>query len=195
MNAMTALGHGLFEADRPEEALTVQEAELSMLRRLGVVEERILTTLNNLAATYGNLGRYEEALSMRRDVYSGLLKFNGEEHEKTLLAATNYAACLGTLQRYGEAKVLMRKTMPVAQRALGESNEITLRMRLSYGMALCQDPAATIDDLREAVTTHEEVARTARRVLGGAHPFVELIERALPFSRALLHSREMPRGA
>ena len=65
----------------------------------------------------------------------------------------------------------------------------------NYAQGLWKDPAATLDDLREAVTTHEEVARTARRVLGGAHPFVELIERALPFSRALLHSREMPRGA
>ena len=30
----------------------------------------------------------------------------------------------------------------------------------------------TLDDLREAVTTLEDTERTARRVLGGAHPLV-----------------------
>jgi len=191
MNAMTALGHGLFEADRPEEALTVQEAELSMLRRLGVVEERILTTLNNLAATYGNLGRYEEALSMRRDVYSGLLKFNGEEHEKTLLAATNYAGSLLFLKRFEEARSLMRKTIPVARRVLGESHELTLKMRGNYAQVLCRDPSATLDDLREAVTTLEDAERTARRVLGGEHPTTKDIEANLQHARAAaLHARE-----
>ena len=32
---------------------------------------------------------------------------------------------------------------------------------------LYQDPAATLGDLREAVTTLEEIERIARRVLGG----------------------------
>ena len=37
-------------------------------------------------------------------------------------------------------------------------------------MAICSDRDATLDDLREAETTLEDVARTARRVLGGANP-------------------------
>ena len=35
-----------------------------------------------------------------------------------------------------------------------------------------ENPAATRDDLREAVNTLEELAPIARRVLGGAHPLV-----------------------
>ena len=34
-------------------------------------------------------------------------------------------------------------------------------------MALYQDPRATLDDLREAVTTLEDTERIARRVFGG----------------------------
>ena len=52
------------------------------------------------------------------------------------------------------------------------------------------DPGATLDDLREAVTTLEETARTARRVLGGAHPFTTAIESGLLNSRAVLRERE-----
>ena len=54
------------------------------------------------------------------------------------------------------------------------------------------DTGATLDDLREAVTTLEDTARTARRVLGGAHPIVLAIEKDLQKSRAALAARETP---
>ena len=47
-----------------------------------------------------------------------------------------------------------------------------LAMRSSYASALFENPGATTDDLREAVTTLEDTEPTARRVLGGAHPDV-----------------------
>ena len=47
-------------------------------------------------------------------------------------------------------------------------------------------------DLREAVNTLEEVAPTARRVLGGAHPLTKEIEEHLRQSRAALRARETP---
>jgi hypothetical protein len=62
----------------------------------------------------------------------------------------------------------------------------------TYARALCKDPSATPDDLREAVTTLEETERTARRVLGGAHPLTEAIERHVGKSRAALRARETP---
>ena len=61
-----------------------------------------------------------------------------------------------------EAKTLLRKTMPVARRFLGENDVLTLRMRWNYARALYQDDGATLDDLREAVTTLEDTARTHR---------------------------------
>ena len=76
--------------------------------------------------------------------------------------------------------------MPVARRVLGDSHEITLKMRWIYAKALYRNDSATLDDLREAVTTLEETARTARRVLGGAHPDVVVIERTLRESLAAL---------
>ena len=53
-----------------------------------------------------------------------------------------------------------------------------------YAMALYRDPDATLDHLHEAVNTLEEIERTARRVLGGAHPTTKGIERALQEARA-----------
>ena len=207
-SAMTALGNGLSAADRHEDALSVREAEVALLRRLGTSEGYILQMQGNLADTYLRLNRLDEALQMKRDVYSGRLRLNGEEHEDTLLAANNLAVCLRRLRRFEEAKALMRRTIPVARRVLGEGHQIALNMRLSYVAALCSahDDRSTIgmpvtaamatrvplDDLREAVTTLEETERTARRVLGPAHPLTKGIDGPLRVARAALHTRETP---
>jgi hypothetical protein len=80
--------------------------------------------------------------------------------------------------------------MPVARRVFGDGNEITLRMRWCYAGALYGDPSATLGDLREAVTTLEDLAPTARRVLGGTHPVTEGIDDELRAARAALDVRE-----
>ena len=141
------------------------------------------------------LGRDEEANRMLRDVYAGRLKLNGDEHEYTFIAADNYALSLLGLQRFEEAKALLRKMMPVARRVLGEGTELGLGMRAHYASALLCDNAATLDDLREAVTTFEDAARIARRVLGGAHPLTTGIEAEIRDARAALNAREETGGA
>ena len=129
---------------------------------------------------------------MERDVYSGRFKLNGDEHEMTLIAANNYASTLKDLERFEEARALLRKTMPVARRVLGGSNDTTLRMSLIYARALFMDAGATLDDLREAVTTLEDAERIARRVLGGNHPVTQHLETSLRQSCAALRARETP---
>jgi hypothetical protein len=49
---------------------------------------------------------------------------------------------------------------------------------------------APLDDLRQAVTTLVETERTARRVLGGAHPLTPIIDSHLQNARAALRARE-----
>ena len=80
--------------------------------------------------------------------------------------------------------------MPVARRVLGDSNVYTLRTKWVYATALYADAIATLDDLREAVTTLEDAARIARRVMGGAHPTTTVeIEGALRDARIILRAR------
>ena len=188
IDAMNLLGNGLRLAKHHADALTVQEAELSMKRRLGDSENNILVVQSNLAGTYEMLGR-PEALQMNRIVYSGWLRLHGEEHEKTLRAASNYAVCLKSLERFEEAKSVLRKAIPVARRVRGESHESTLTIRLVYANALYEDPRATLADLREAVSTFEDAGRIARRVLGGAHPITGYMEGDLQKARATLRAR------
>ena len=111
---------------------------------------------------------------------------------RTFRAASNYALSLIVLGRFEEAKSLLRKTMPVARRVLGENDDLTLRMRWHSAQSLYMDDDATLEDLREAVTTLEDVEKNARRVFGSEHPHLQLIECYLRDARAALRARETP---
>jgi len=62
------------------------------------------------------------------------------------------------------------------------------------GGLLYFDAGATLEDLREAVTTFEDIVRTARRVFGAAHPLTTGIEKQLQNARVVLRARETPSG-
>ena len=158
--------------------------------RHGYRVEIILAVQGNIATTYDNLGRFEEATCLRRDVYFGFLKICGEEHATTLVVALNYTVSLVELKRSAEVKTLMLKSLPVAQRVLSENHELTFKMRMNHAEALYKNAGATLNDLREAVTTLEEATRTARCVMGGAHPLTEGIDIHLRDARAVLRARD-----
>ena len=94
--------------------------------------------------------------------------------------AHNAPRCVRCATRYGRA---------------GEDFARTLKFTLNYAETLCLNPAATLDDLREAVNTLEDTARVARRVMGSAHPLTATIEDDLRRSRAALRAREMSPGS
>ena len=106
------------------------------------------------------------------------------------MASNNYALSLIKLQRFGEARSLLRKTVLVARRVHGDNQELVTSLRRNYARVLYDDPGATLDDMREAVTTLEELERIARRVLGGAHPLTTNIGTNLRDARAALRARE-----
>ena len=167
--AMNLLGGGLYDADRFEDALSVQEAELSMTRRLGASEESILATQSNIASTYQALGRIEEALNLYRDVYSAELKLFGRQNRQTLSSANNYAMTLLDLRRFEEAKKVLRKVTPVARRILGTEHELSLSLREDLSRATL-DGESSAEEKRQALRMLEDVAGVMRRVLGPAHP-------------------------
>ena len=83
-------------------------------------------------------------------------------------------------------------TVRGTRRILGDNASLALRMRWCYAEALYKDDGASLDDLREAVTTLEDTERIARRVLGGAHPVTQGIAHHLRDARATLRARETP---
>ncbi len=79
-------------------------------------------------------------------------------------------------------------SMPIAmRRAQSASGRPTYVFQHAH-----QDPAATLDDIRESVTMLEETGRTAQRVMGGANPLTMGIKEGLRQARAALRARETP---
>jgi hypothetical protein len=85
--------------------------------------------------------------------------------------------------------------MTVVPRVVGECDEFTLSVRANYAMAIYEDDDAAIGDLREALTTLENAACTARRVFGGAHPLAVNIEGQLRDARATFSARDASRSS
>ena len=127
---------------------------------------------------------------MLKAVYSGYCRLSEEDSREGLTAAFNYANSLIGLRRFKEANALYRKSIPMARRVLKENDQITLAMRMAYAETLYREPAAPLDDLREAVTTLEAVDRIAQRVFGSPHPITTAITRHLQNVRTLLHAHE-----
>ncbi len=121
-------------------------------------------------------------------------RLSGAARGDRSIEAYNYAVSLLNQQpeHFAEAKALLRKTIPAARRVLGENTELALRLRKVYATALYDDNGATLEDLREAVATFEEIERVARRVYGGAHPLAVGVEYNVREARAALRARETP---
>ena len=96
------------------------------------------------------------------------------------------APCMST--RFTMVLESTSRMMPSS--TVSSTDDLTLRIRQIYAGALYEDAGASPDDLREAVTTLEDAARIARRVLGGAHPTTVGIECDLQPARAALRARE-----
>ena len=84
--------------------------------------------------------------------------------------------------------------MPDGSQRTQKTRSLVEPPRWIYARTIYENKGATLDDFREAVTTLEETARIARRVFGGAHPFVEQVEHFLRESRGLLHKKRKTSG-
>ena len=96
------------------------------------------------------------------------------------------------LGRFEEAKSVLSKVIPLMQRVRGKNDGNTLKMRWNYAFALYANPGATLANLHEAVIMLEAIEPPVRRVFGGTHPHVSLVERHLRNARAALRARETP---
>lgn len=80
-----------------------------------------LTTLNNLAVTYDELGDHQKALELKEKVYAFRCKIKGEEHPDTLVSLSNLAYTYGTLGNHQKALELGEKAYAI-QCKLGEEH-------------------------------------------------------------------------
>ena len=182
--AMTELGFGLNAVKSYRERIGVLEVQLAIQKRLGLPEADQLPTLSNMALTLKLLGRSEESLAIKREVYEKrhLLR----SHHQALVATHNFCTALEDERLYAEARALLRETIPDARRTLGEEDDLTLRFRKRYATCLCRVDGASRNDIAEAMEILEDVDQRARRVFGPAYPYWADVPDWLEYARKRL---------
>ena len=93
-----------------------------------LVEEHpdTLASMNNLASTYGNQGRWKEAEELEVQVMETSLRVLGAEHPDTLATMNNLAFTLKGRGQDAESIKLMEKCVQLRTLVLGANHPYTL---------------------------------------------------------------------
>ena len=112
--------------DVARQAVAEAEAEAEAEATLGA-DEYVATaiSLNNLAALYQVMGRYDEALPLGRRALTLLEKTLGPVNANTARTLKNLAQLYRTMGRYDEALPLYRRVLAIDEKALGPDDPDT----------------------------------------------------------------------
>mmetsp|Transcript_27227 Transcript_27227/g.82078 ORF Transcript_27227/g.82078 Transcript_27227/m.82078 type:complete len:296 (+) Transcript_27227:2-889(+) len=193
--AMGALGNTLRSHDA-EQALPILEASLSVRQRLFQRNTQgILIALSNLAGCFGDLGRHEESLGLLRQTHVRRTEIFGSSDPGTLIDAHMLAKVMLKLGRYAEAKTFLTEQAGVARNALGPDHSDTLEINHYLSIALADDPARTLYDLRKARNIAQDTHKRHRRVLGPDYPGSRDCERFLSHvAQRIANFQDAPQG-
>ncbi|OAG00992.1 TPR-like protein [Paraphaeosphaeria sporulosa] len=144
--------------------LNVQVME-TFKRVLGEEHHSTLTSMANLASTFSNQGRWNEAEELEVQLMETSLRVLGKEHPSTLTSMNNLASMYRNQGRWKEAEELEVQVMETRERVLGEQHPDTLTSMANL--------ASTYKDQgrwKEAEELEVQVMETRERVLGEQHP-------------------------
>ena len=124
-----------------------------------------LSSLNNLAVTYGDIGEYNKAQDAHEKVYALRCKVLGEEHPDTLLALNNLAIAYEKLGEYNKARDAHEKVYSLVCELLGTEHPDTLSSMNNLATTYLK-----LGEYNKARDAHEKVYELRCKVLGSEHP-------------------------
>jgi len=159
INSMARLGVALSQSGRRAEALPVLEAKLALNRRYWSHDvQNILDAQSNVSTCLAELGRHNEALVLKREVYARRVATVGVSDKRTLLDGLNLSQHFLRPGLWAEGITLLRDhLLPTARRSLGSDDDITLCLNTNLAAAFSNNPECTRGDLR--LNQHESAAR------------------------------------
>ena len=93
---------------------------------LGADHPDTLTSMNNLAFTYGRLGQHDKALALEEKVLAARTTKLGADHPDTLTSMSNLASTYGKLGQHDQALALNEKVLAARTTKLGADHPDTL---------------------------------------------------------------------
>jgi tetratricopeptide (TPR) repeat protein len=134
-------------------------------RYRGPDDPETLASMNDLATSYQDLGRYTEALKLNEETLSLRRAKLGPDHPDTLTSMNNLANCFEYLRRRGEALELREATLPLRKAKLGPDHPDTLK-----SMHNLANSYQALGRHAEALKLREEALALWKAKLGPDHP-------------------------
>ena len=113
----------------PQLALTLTDSVTRAGDTLGPDHPDTLTTRNNLAYTYQDAGRLEEAITLYEQNLEDRTRILGPNHPDTLASRNNLAGAYQDAGRLGEAITLFEQTLKDFENLLGPNHPLTQALR------------------------------------------------------------------
>ena len=124
-----------------------------------------LEMAEGFSVAFGENGRLQEAMELRKKVLEARQRALGSEHPNTLRAMTGLANSYGDLGRRHEAVELREKVLEARQRMLGNEHRDTLG-----AMTGLANSYSDLGRTHEAMELREKVLEASQRMLGNEHP-------------------------
>ncbi len=143
----------------------LQAARTILTKRRGPDHHDTLTSMNNLANCYGDLGRFTEALKLREETLALRRAKLGPDHPDTLQSMHGLAYSYEELGRHAEALKLNEETLTLMKAKLGPDHPNTLQ-----SMNNLANNYAALGRQAEALKLTEETLALRKAKLGPGHP-------------------------
>jgi serine/threonine protein kinase len=124
-----------------------------------------LASMNNLANSYAEAGRTQEALKLREETLRLQKTTLGPDHPDTLVSMQNLANSYADAGRTQEALALNEETLRLRKAKLGPDNADTL-----WSMNNLANSYRAVGRAPEAVKLHEETLQRRKALVGPNHP-------------------------
>ncbi|CUA74730.1 Kinesin light chain 1 [Rhizoctonia solani] len=147
------------------QAELLQVLVVDFKRLLGPDHSDTLSLMANIAVSYLNLGRYDEAEQMGVQVVSTSKRVLGEDHPDTLAFMGDLAAAYSSMGQYNEAEQMEVQVVNAFKRILGEDHPDTLNYTGNLTMTYYY-----LGRYNEAEQMGIQVVSACKQALGEDHP-------------------------
>jgi len=112
--------------------------ECIKLRRSSLTDKSdpVLIAMNNLAVAYDNLGKYELAMVIRKDLVSVKEALFGPYHESTLEVKDSLAVSYDHMNKHNEALALKRQVLQIREQQHGKEHHSVLASKNNIAFSL-----------------------------------------------------------
>ncbi|UUU44881.1 FxSxx-COOH system tetratricopeptide repeat protein [Streptomyces sp. NBC_00162] len=132
---------------------------------LGPEHPDVLTARGNLAVSYSQAGRAEEAIALEEQVFTDSRRILGPEHPDTLASRANLATSYAEAGRTTASIPLLEQVLADRVRIIGPDHPSTLTTRGNLAASYRE-----VGRIAEAITLEKQVIMDRTRILGPDHP-------------------------